>query len=89
MSMCPVFWVKKISSMGIRTQISAISLDLRFQSGDLGHERQAQLVRRSGLGVVSWTWGRGSIPTPGVYSGAAIPLGKGLTVHYPVFSDET
>ena len=44
---------------------------------------------------MSWTcntvlaalhWGRGSIPTHGVYS-AVIPLGKGLTVHYLVFSD--
>ena len=33
-------------------------------------------------------WGRGSTPTPGVYS-AAIPLGKGLIVHYLVFSDGT
>ena len=31
---------------------------------------------------------RGSIPTPGVYS-AAIPLGKGLTVHCLDVSDGT
>ena len=30
--------------------------------------------------------GIGSIPIPGVYS-AAIPLGKGFTVHHLVFSD--
>ena len=51
-------------------------------------------IRSSGLGVVSWTcsvvvqclyWGRGSIPT----HSAAIPLGKGFTVHYLVFSDGT
>ena len=33
-------------------------------------------------------WGRGSIPTPGAHS-AAIPLGKGFTVHYLVFLDGT
>ena len=31
-------------------------------------------------------WARGLVPTPGTDS-AAIPLGKGFTVHYPVFSD--
>ena len=31
---------------------------------------------------------RGSIPTPGAHS-ASIPLGKGFTVHYLVFSDGT
>ena len=30
-------------------------------------------------------WGKGSIPTPGAHS-AAMLLGKGLTVHYLVFS---
>ena len=51
-------------------------------------------VRRSGLGVVSWTCdpvpalGQSSIPTPSAHS-AAIPLGKGFTVHYLVFSDGT
>ena len=44
-------------------------------------------------GVVSWTCDavlalgqRFNFHTPGVYS-AAIPLGKGLTVYYLVFSD--
>ena len=47
-------------------------------------------------GVASWTCDpvlalgqrRGFIPIPGVCS-AAIPLGKGLFVHYVVFSDGT
>ena len=34
---------------------------------------------RVGLVIQCLHWGRGSFPTPGVYS-AAIPLGKGFTV---------
>ena len=51
--------------------------------------------RHGSLVVVNWTCDpvlalgqTGSNPTPGV-SSAAIPLGKGLPVHYLVFSDGT
>ena len=49
----------------------------------ISHGKMMQLMLTSIL-----HWGRGLIPTPGCYS-AAIPLGKGLTVHYLVFCDGT
>ena len=54
----------------------------KFSSGAVA---QGQSV---GLVIQCLHWGRGSIPTPGAHS-AAIPLGKGFTVHYLVFSDGT
>ena len=56
--------------------------------------KQELPIRRDSLGVVSLTCepvlyrGRDLIPSPSTYS-AAIPLGKGLTVHYLYFSDGT
>ena len=57
-----------------------------FMQGFMGMRRHNMTVVYVGFVYKYLHWDRGSIPTPTI-SSSAIPLGKGLIVHYLVFSD--